>query len=701
MTTPSASVEARAPASVPGARGPSAPGAGASADLPVADAIASLVSRHGDAHQPRIERGVKQVARRWSAVEGDAAAFTAFCGKHFVADEKDHARLRDRFETAFEQIGGHLHEMRRNLRRWSDLRGDDFPGVDDLFAKFDPAPDLSDQLYRQRLAFVALLNFARPELPEMLERGERWATEAWVEARLAQNFSARIPAELSDLARRVGHEANVFVQEFHVPVGAMVDESGRTWFEPGRKLIAHWLVREQIKAGYGREHGVELQRSLAWVMARHVDGSIPRAVMDGTAKGPWNPQRNTIDGKTVGATADDRSTPAGGRSAAAAGNTGNGAFVGPARYRQWLAQRGVAERFDELHPEHPTAIARKFDLQREIPETDVERLLVELLDAPVRRDLAKLVERRIGRPLEAFDVYFEDLVEGADTRELDRAVRERFPDERAFQAKLPETLRGLGYSNDDAEFLGTRVRVEIAKGAGHAVRPALTQYGAWLRTSRLEHEFGWDGFDTAMHELGHNLEQLVSTYFAPRPSLRGVPNTACTEAFAFLYQSLGRRVLGLEDAAKAQQQFALDSLQTMLAACQIAGPSLLELHAWRWLYANPGASPEALRDEVMAIADRLWKRFYERDYGPDPYRLLAAYQHMVAHPLYLADYTLGHIMSHQIRSHMRGKDLAAETKRICSIGRVTPDLWMRRAVGAPVSASALIRDAEEALARVR
>jgi hypothetical protein len=74
---------------------------------------------------------------------------------------------------------------------------------------------------------------------------------------------------------------------------------------------------------------------------------------------------------------------------------------------------------------------------------------------------------------------------------------------------------------------------------------------------------------------------------------------------------------------------------------------------------------------------------------------------MVGHPLYLADYTLGHVISHQVRSHMHGKDLAAETKRICSIGRVTPDLWMRRAVGAGISARPLAEDCATALTRLR
>jgi oligoendopeptidase F len=138
----------------------------------------------------------------------------------------------------------------------------------------------------------------------------------------------------------------------------------------------------------------------------------------------------------------------------------------------------------------------------------------------------------------------------------------------------------------------------------------------------------------------------------------------------------------------------------MLAARQIAGPSLVELRMWRWIYANPGATPEALRDATLAIAAEVWDRHYQQDFGPDHARILAAYQHMVGHPLYLADYTLGHVISHQIRAHLRGRDLAAETKRICSIGRLTPDLWMRKAVGRGVDIRPLADDCAAALGRL-
>ena len=80
---------------------------------------------------------------------------------------------------------------------------------------------------------------------------------------------------------------------------------------------------------------------------------------------------------------------------------------------------------------------------------------------------------------------------------------------------------------------------------------------------------------------------------------------------------------------------------------------------------------------------------------------MAAYQHMIAYPLYLPNYAIGHIVSHQIRSHLTGRQLAAETLRICAIGNVTPALWLERAVGEPLSARRLAADAGAAVAVLR
>jgi hypothetical protein len=646
------------------------------------ESLRTLVDKHGPAERDRMRAGIARVAERWAERDGGHDAFVRFCTNSFVP-LRDQPLLLARIESALEQVGGHLYEMRRSLRRWSDLRLDPSEAplqfVDDMLATFDPAPDISEESYRQKLAFLTLLNCSRPTLDEMLRDGPQWSIDAWAEARLGQHFGPRIPKEVNDLAREVSHKANAWVARFHIPVGSLRDERGNGHFEPNRALLAHWLVREEIKAGYNdpdRDRGLRKQRALAWVMARHIDGSIPAAVMAGGDIPAWDVATNRVGGSAAGEP------------------------IGLVRYEHWLAQRDLAFTIDRHHPEHPTAILRKCELEREIPEREVERLLTDLLASPVRRRLAAFLRQRLGRPLEPFDIYVDEFADARPAEEMNALVRRIAGSAEELERRLPDLLRGLGFGESEADFLGTRIRVEIAKGSGHAMRPQLPEYGAWLRTSALDREIGWDGFDTAMHELGHTLEQLISTHFVARPALRGVPNTACTEAFAFLYQSLGKRVLGAASDEDEARGFDIDTVQTLASACQIAGPALLELRVWNWIYRNPAASADALRAEVLAIADQLWQEFYAVDFGPDPYRILAAYQHMIAHPLYLPDYPIGHIISHQVRSHMRGKDLAAETRRICSIGSVTPDLWMRRAVGSGLDVGPLVRDAGSALERL-
>jgi len=642
--------------------------------LPVDAVIREIVDAHGNAVRRRAEAGVRQVSQRWTEKEGDDDAFRTFCVNHFVSAPDDVTTLRNRLESAITTLFGHIYEVRRNLRVWSDLRptgGEALRIFDGLLAKIDPAPDLTDQMHRQGLAFAALLNFVRPDLQTMLEQGGAWTADQWTDARIAQAFGPRIPGDLNDHARDIRHRADKFVSEFHIPVGTLVDDRGRRWLEPGRTLLAHWLIREQVRAHYGEPEGLPRQRALMHVMRRAIDGTIPVAIMRGDETRDWDPSANTIGG----APATE--------------------VNGPQRYEHLLAQFHLARKFDAYYPDHPTAIARKFELEREMSESQVERLMLDLLAAPQRRTLASLMRERLGRPLEAHDIYFDEVSDDRTGSELDTIVTRRFPDEKSFEQALPGVLRDLGFSERDAAFLGSQIRVEIARGAGHAMRPGLPEYGAWLRTNRLDACLGWDGFDTAMHELGHNLEQLISTHHVPRPMLRGVPNTACTEAFAFLYQSLAARVLHIERKTDPQKEARDRTIQTMMSACQIAGPSLVELYTWRWLYAHPDATAESLRDQMLHIAGDLWDRYYREDFGPDPYHTLAAYQHMIAYPLYLADYTLGHIISHQIRSFLEGRDPAAETLRICSIGRLTPDAWMRQAVGNPVSIEPLVTGVEE------
>ena len=367
--------------------------------------IENIVDRHGDALRSRATIGVEQVALFWNESDGDETAFDAFCVEHFIAEDQELTRLLDRLEIACEQVRGHLYEMRRTLRMWNDLVGDEIKSVDSMLATFDPAPDLSEQWFEQKLAFIAILNFQRTSLATMLAEGGAWTPSEWAAARIANSFGPRIPKEVNDLARELGHSSGDFTSNFHVPVGTMVDEHGKRWFESDRKLLAHWLIREEMKAGYNDPEGLAKQRALAWVMARHIEGTIPTAIMESTATGDWDPKANTIDGLDA--------KP----------------IIGPVRYEHWRNNVTVALAIDEHHPEHPTAIDRKFNLEREIPEKDVEQLLHELLSHPVRRDLAAMLTQRLGRPLEPHDIYFDDLFESRSAEDLNATVKSFFADE--------------------------------------------------------------------------------------------------------------------------------------------------------------------------------------------------------------------------------------------------------------------------------
>jgi hypothetical protein len=659
-----------------------APERGSPSPIPSAlieQVVASLVATHGEERRAAAEAGVARVAAGWREEDGDGEAFKSFCVSRFLASAEDRRRLLLRLERLLERLRGHLSELGRELRRWSDLRGDALPAFDDLAARFDPAPDLAAVLHRQGIAHLARLHFDAPDLDTMLREGDRWDDERWAAARVAGAFGPRVPAEAGERSRTARQRAHAFVDGFHVPVGQLVDASGKRLFDTNRRLVAHWLIREQIRAGYDRPDGLARQRALAWVMGRTVDGSVPRSIMEGRAEGDWEPGKNTVAGKPPGS------------------------LVGPQRYAVWLALFEAERALDAHHPAHPTAMARAFEWQREIPLPQVEALLEQVLDAPERADLAAWVAHRVGRSLEAHDIYFDRVGGESEGADLEALVAQRYPDAAALEQGLPDVLRELGFPEDAADFYGRRVRVEIARGAGHASGPPLIESAAWLRTNaRTDTQgLGWDGFDIAVHELGHNVEQLISSHETPRAALRGVPNAACSEAFAFLFQERARLLIGLPDANPARSADGTMAAEA-LAAWQIAGPAWVELQAWRWLYdgADAERDPESLRAEVLRLADAAWDRWYAPFFGPDPHHLLAAYQHMIAYPLYLSSYVIGHAIAHQIRAHVEGRDLAGEMRRMCGIGRRTPQAWLQQAVGKTLDATAMMRAGGRAATRL-
>jgi hypothetical protein len=223
---------------------------------------------------------------------------------------------------------------------------------------------------------------------------------------------------------------------------------------------------------------------------------------------------------------------------------------------------------------------------------------------------------------------------------------------------------------------------------------------AHLRTRVGAGGMDYKGYNIAVHELGHNVEQVFSTTAIDHTLLQGVPNTAFTEALAFVFQGRDLELLGLAGGDPQAEHFK--ALDTFWSTREIAGVALVDMAVWRWLYEHPEATAAELRAAVVEIAREVWNRWYADIFGVRDVPLLAVYSHMIDGAMYTPDYPLGHLIAFQVEEHFETADapLGVEFERVALLGRLTPDAWMRRAVGAPLSAEPLLAAAERALAAV-
>lgn len=641
-------------------------------------AVRALVEAHGSGVEARARQGVAQVAANWREGDGDAEAFTSFCRDQFLADPDALDLLLDRLERSFEALNGHAVALTRTLREPVDLDRFQTLPVDLLLASLNPFDHLSEDLYRTRIAFVALLNF--PQVDPV--RAENLTRRQWAAARLLKGLALRIPGDARAAATRAYAEAEDYIARYNIRLAALATPDGRHPFPDGPTLISHWGLRDHIKALYNDPKGnLEGQRLIYRVMERIIRQEIPRAVVAGQDV-EWDPEGNRV--RTPGAawTAGEREPDR--------------------RYEQWLAVFRAERGQDRHAPGYPTHIARRFLWDRELPEETVEALLRDVLSAPVARDVASLIRKRLGRPLEPFDIWYDGFKARStyDPATLDRMVRDRFPTLESFAQGLPALLQGLGFTPDTARFLADHIAVDPARGAGHAMGAGMRTDSAHLRTRVPADGMDYKGFNIAMHELGHCVEQVFTLNRVDNVLMAGVPNTAFTEAFAFLFQDRDMQVLGL--GVPDPKTRALGAVDTYWMTYEIAGVGLLDMRSWRWLYAHPDATPEQFRQAVVDLAVQIWNRYYAPVFGVRDSPVLAIYSHLIAYGLYLPDYPLGHLIQFQIEQFLDGgRALAPEMERMCVQGRLPPQVWMQGAVGEPLSAEPLILAARKGLQVLR
>ncbi len=645
-----------------------------------------LVKQHGEAQRARVHRGLSQVNSLWKKEDGDLAAFAK---KYFIADEAELNATFARFEGHLEQLDGHLLEIGRDWRAPQELDVGPLLPVDSLFAEYDATSHVTDDLFANKLAFVTLLNFPLTTLEERLNARD-WSRAQWAQARLTGRFSRRVPAAVNQDITSAQSAADLYIAEYNLWMHHVLAEDGARLFPSGKRLISHWNLRDELKANYADKDGLKKQRTIIKVMERIVTQTIPAAVID-NPRLDWNPFSNTV---TV--------TPAAELEADAPKRDAKADVTPEAnvRYAKLLANWAAQKKADPFSPSAPTAIARAFDTGAEMPEARVKELLISVLSSPLVPRVATEIKKKAGRELEPTDLWFNGfLARGSIPEEqLDAKVRAKYPTAAAFAKDIPRILQALNFTPERAKYLSERIVVDPSRGAGHAMQAARRGDFPHLRTRVEKDGMNYKGFNIAVHELGHNVEQVFSLYDVDHTLLTGVPNTAFTEAIAFVFQAKDLELLGLpKPDAEAER---LRVLNDFWMTWEIAAVALVDIEVWHWMYEHPKATPAQLKDATVEISKRIWNQYCAPVLGGKDTPLLGIYSHMISYPMYLFNYPLGHLIAFQLEEQVKktGK-IGPEIERVAKFGMVTPDAWMVNATGEPVSSGPLLRATEAALSR--
>jgi len=676
------------------------PEARAKVDIDQPELVAALVKKHGEAARARAERGVRQVAAYWRAEDGDAAAFVA---ESFVSDAAQLEGLLKRFSAAFEQMDGHLLEIGRALRSWNELELGPQMDVDQLFAAMDVGAHLSEDLFTAKIAFVALLNFPLPDLQEMIAQGPKWSRREWAAARLTRRFALRPSGAALQARAKASAGAEAYIAGYNIWMHHVLSPEGKRLFPKGVRLLTHWNLRDQIKADYAEKDqqlALSRQRLIREVMERIVLQTIPQGVID-DPRVDWNPATNAVSASPAEEIETEQMKAQGKRPAAPRVSADREPDT---RFRVLLDDFLAARKLDEDSPMARSEIARHFQLDDEIPEQRVRALLTQVLASPLVPRVAALIQKRLQRPLEPFDIWYDGFTEKLAEGELSRLTRVRYPSAEAYKKDIPRLLQVLGFTPLRAQWLDQHIVVDPARGSGHALEAdrRSEMYPWWgpgdsphLRTRINPDGMDYKGYNIAIHEMGHNVEQVFSLYSVDDTLMQGVPGTAFTEALAFTFQHRDLEALGI---ARADPHAGdARALKAFWDSWEIAGVALTDLDVWHWMYAHPAATPAELREATLSIARRYWDRYYAPVLGKPGNPQLAIYSHMINSFLYLFRYPIGHLIAFQLEEKLKGPGSGAAFESAASWGHVLPDMWMEHATGKPVVAEPMLEATEAAL----
>jgi len=635
----------------------------------VASAIEGIKTSQPDVDLTLLEKGIRHAASLWREEDGNSSDFMEFVKTNYISDPVRRREIFAKISNYMESVNGHFNDITLDLKKNLDEAVGEIDGIDQMFGNYSVSSHLSDDFFSNKIAFAIALNFPYYPLAEKERLGPGWSREEWAMARLGDLFVSRVPAHLNQALNTALGNCDMYIAEYNICMGKLRNEEGKQLFPDDMVLLSHWNLRDELKANYGnKENGNEKQEMIVKVMERIINQDIPEAVINDPDY-EWYPFSNKVmQNRNAVEAAPEPDT----------------------RYDLIVKTFRAMKDIDPYNPEMNTAMMRKFSWEMEISQEEIAALFDSYLRSPQLKEVGKIIGQRLGRDLKPFDIWYDGFKTRSTIPEelLTSKTQALYPDPAAFKAGMPALLEKLGWDRARAEYLADKIVVDPARGSGHAWGALRKGSDSHLRTRISDKGTDYKGYNIAIHEFGHNVEQTITLYDVDNYMMTGVPNTAVTEAMAYVFQNRDLALLGMKDQTPDKEK--MEILDVAWQMMEIMGVGLVEMKSWDWLYQNPDATPAMYKETVIRNAVEIWNKYFAPVIGVNDSPLLAIYSHMVNSPLYLPNYSYGHVIHFQLEEYLKGKDLAKELDRIFKQGRMTPQQWMMGAVGQKISTQPII-----------
>lgn len=636
-----------------------------------------LINKYGEQNRERILKGTTQLAKNWRKEDGNNEDFIRFCIENYLNEDELKSNF-ERIKINLEVQNGYLSKIRYRFNESESFTYTTEVKADKFFRKSLP----SANPYKEKLALFIQLNFPFYSFDEKKENAKFWNREKWAMVRLGDIYSERQDPDFEAESEDEVKEFQKYIGRYFFRMDHICMPDGSFPFTKPLTLHSHFGLRDNLKEEYTRQGGLERQEIIGKLIDHITAGTIPSEIIQDSST-IWNPWTNELYRIEKGKQEEIEFKP-----------------EDTKRYAGLLAEFKNKSSYDKLYPGESTALKRTFE-NANLTMEEVETLLRNFLSDPVIASTGKLIARRLGRPLQPFDIWYSGFQAQSDfpADMLDSLTRAKYPNPMALQKDLPSILIKMGFPASEASYIGQHTIVRPIISGGYSDQPAMRGDTALMTTVFNSNGLDYKAFRISMHELGHVVCGIYSTRDMDYSTLADVPTSSITEGIAEMIAFKNTEGLGLKQKSFEERKDML-SLASLWYMVDLGGQSLTEIETWKWMYANPNATPEELKASVLNISEKIWNEYYSPVFGGiKDQHILAIYNHFITGSMYLFNYFLGDMIMFQLYDAFMPDNLAAGLKEACREGQTLPQLWMEHAAGREMSMEPILRTAREAISK--